>query len=384
MSARSLTSIRKQVEKAIKKAEVEVSPEQSAAILDATEPMIRLTQTWDLSESRDFAKAVRAVDERNAKKGDATLGDVIGGVEQAKHETSAKRLKKLPIGASRLGGLPDLPPGFEWPRVKKNRRKDGKLLSNKRMPFVAQLDLSELPHWKDSPLPKSGWLYVFVFLSNDAPEGCAVTYHDGPREELTRDKSKANDDDLAPTSTGQRIYDLLLFKPDVLPSVDWDKVARQTITEPEEQWRPIMKGKEKDELLQQWDAGERPKGVKVTQSRFGPDRIPWRRVDRTAVDIGRQDLPRGLMRIDRDLSADGFQDECGHLLGQPTWDESANQMAAYDWGHNRREGDWVNLLELHSMGSFMWSDAGYLNLLIRRPALEAGDFGDVLHWVSSS
>ena len=57
----------------------------------------------------------------------------------------------LPLGASRLGGSPDMPAEFPWP-------KDG---DERSMAFFAQINLSELPRG-DWPAPKSGWLYVFL------------------------------------------------------------------------------------------------------------------------------------------------------------------------------------------------------------------------------
>ncbi len=59
------------------------------------------------------------------------------------------------IGASRLGGLPDLPDGAEWPRWKKGP-----------LSFIAQIRLSEVaPHDSERLLPDSGMLYFFYDAS---------------------------------------------------------------------------------------------------------------------------------------------------------------------------------------------------------------------------
>jgi len=61
-------------------------------------------------------------------------------------------LHEIPLGVSRLGGLPDLPPGAEWPRTP-----DGRPMS-----FLAQLNLAEAQGVRpETPLPPGGQLYFF-------------------------------------------------------------------------------------------------------------------------------------------------------------------------------------------------------------------------------
>lgn len=78
------------------------------------------------------------------------------------------------LGASRLGGTPDLPPSIAWPTHE-----------GARMVFVAQLDLSSLsPGWIDD-LPARGWLYLFVATLAPAWDLVhAVRYFDGDRDAL--------------------------------------------------------------------------------------------------------------------------------------------------------------------------------------------------------
>jgi uncharacterized protein YwqG len=86
---------------------------------------------------------------------------------------------------SRLGGRPNLPPGFDWPAYR------GEALG-----FVAQLDLASLPQrhrpeWSPSStlvLPPSGTLYFF-FAGTDGslgygPEEWRVLYSDEPLAQL--------------------------------------------------------------------------------------------------------------------------------------------------------------------------------------------------------
>lgn len=75
----------------------------------------------------------------------------------------ARAIPKL--GASRLGGEPDLPSRFPWPRWK-----------GRSQPFVAQIDLAELPQVPGRELlPPRGHLYFFYALDcdpeNSLPQG---------------------------------------------------------------------------------------------------------------------------------------------------------------------------------------------------------------------
>ncbi len=93
-----------------------------------------------------------------------------------------------PIGVTRLGGLPDLPPGVAWPVV------DGILLE-----FVGQFRLAELvPYDVEGRLPKSGMLYFFFdgmltgYERSEAKDRRAVLYYDGPLEALERRQEPAH------------------------------------------------------------------------------------------------------------------------------------------------------------------------------------------------
>lgn len=98
-------------------------------------------------------------------------------------EAGAAR-KKLPVGSSKLGGCPDLPPGMAWPK------KGGVHLAH-----LAQLDLADLaPHDAAGVLPREGHLYFFLAVQDcwdEDAEGFpgdtgryTVLYSDAPRSEL--------------------------------------------------------------------------------------------------------------------------------------------------------------------------------------------------------
>jgi uncharacterized protein YwqG len=64
----------------------------------------------------------------------------------------------LPVGVSRLGGLPDLPTDIVWPSWQ-----------GKPQSFIAQVNLSELPAFRDrNLLPESGLLFFFYDSAQSA------------------------------------------------------------------------------------------------------------------------------------------------------------------------------------------------------------------------
>lgn len=88
----------------------------------------------------------------------------------------------IPLGASKIGGEPDLPADVEWPKWKRYA-----------MSFVAQIDLAELA--ADSPLPADGLLsffYAVEAMYDDEefyrdPRTCRVIYTPaGRRPEVVR------------------------------------------------------------------------------------------------------------------------------------------------------------------------------------------------------
>src|SRR5262245_6286164 len=67
-------------------------------------------------------------------------------------------------GRSKLGGLPNLPPGIEWPH---GREHFGFKRGSIPLHFMAQIDCSELPH-VDTALPRSGMLFFFANIDDAA------------------------------------------------------------------------------------------------------------------------------------------------------------------------------------------------------------------------
>lgn len=101
-------------------------------------------------------------------------------------DTQPVDLAGLQLGASRIGGVPDLSQGVEWPRR-----------GSMYLPFIAQIRLSDLRELdRDMLLPPTGWLCFFYDAVNQPwgydpaqREGWKVLYFDGPDTSLRRSEA---------------------------------------------------------------------------------------------------------------------------------------------------------------------------------------------------
>src|SRR5688500_16982517 len=102
------------------------------------EPQILLYQVDTPSSLGDMHLAARALDPSiPASWREASRRP--GAIDEWGRLLQAEVVRRLPVGAPRIGGAPDLPPSVAWPEV------DGR-----RLPFFAQLDCAALPRWADS------------------------------------------------------------------------------------------------------------------------------------------------------------------------------------------------------------------------------------------
>jgi uncharacterized protein YwqG len=148
---------------------------------------------------RDVAELVEAFQRDVAANPDLKGFDVASMV-QPSVRLSTRRVPHalIGLGASRLGGIPDVPRDFVWPRWVPLKPRDNKFgarwqpLEPTPLGFIAQFDLSDLPR-VDDDVPNSGWLYFFYdrywepwgFDPND--RGCCrVVYASCDRTELLR------------------------------------------------------------------------------------------------------------------------------------------------------------------------------------------------------
>lgn len=77
---------------------------------------------------------------------------------------------RLTQGESRLGGLPDLPVGFEWPRWSPSAPRDNSFVQWRPagaapLGFIAQFDLSAIPR-VDHALPETGCISFTIGIGN--------------------------------------------------------------------------------------------------------------------------------------------------------------------------------------------------------------------------
>jgi uncharacterized protein YwqG len=95
--------------------------------------------------------------------------------------TERTDLESLPLGASRIGGWPDVPAGFEWPQWK-----------GERQSFVAQFKLDEVPGIPGLGLPSHGSLLFFYTAHQDTwgfdpkDHGSFGIFYVPPAQELRR------------------------------------------------------------------------------------------------------------------------------------------------------------------------------------------------------
>lgn len=87
--------------------------------------------------------------------------------------------QQIKIGASKIGGLPDLPPGFSWPPGGDCRAiyNDDTRGTERLAGFLAQINLAEIANTQAAHgLPKSGLLSFFCFqdMENDHPDVIGV------------------------------------------------------------------------------------------------------------------------------------------------------------------------------------------------------------------
>lgn len=230
----------------------------------------------------------------------------------------------LPVGTSRLGGDPDLPGHVEWPT------RDGK-----HLPFLAQFDLSILPQWEGSPLPRTGWFWAFA--AGGFPMESALIHWAGDRGQLSRREPPGEEEMILGDRVCEPRYDVVpLERPAVVFNLPRNG---------DEYW-----------VLEKATGGD-PK------------------------------LREGLSNLfDELLDEDARNDDlAARFLGRISIgaDESPSVIAV-EYGRRAGGDDWISLFEITSAGSMQWSDAGTLGFLIRASELARDDFSNTYAIVSSS
>ncbi|MGI8980349.1 MAG: YwqG family protein [Pirellulaceae bacterium] len=147
----------------------------------------------------DIEPLFQALRERIAASPDLARLDLLTLVRPSAR-LAAQRVPyaRIELGASRIGGVPDVPRDFEWPRWAPSKQRDDKFGQSWQpdgaapLGFIAQIDLSTVSQ-VDDILPSSGWLYFFYdrycepWGYDPADRGCCrVIYADGDRSSLVR------------------------------------------------------------------------------------------------------------------------------------------------------------------------------------------------------
>jgi len=223
-----------------------------------------------------------------------------------------------PVGGSRLGGRPDLPDAATWPEH------EGELI-----PFLAQFDLAALPRFPGNPLPADGWLFLFACGDSDDIPATAL-HHRGDRAALA--PRRVREGRIRPDGFGERRYDPVPIRA-VRPAVSLTEDAVFEV---------LSVGREEG------DFPDLPIDRRLRLAHLSASLNPSSAYDSRLGNI------------------------VGQLLGHPNF-PGASPRDAVEYG-GRSGDDWMQLLEIQSVGSMMWSDCGMLNLAIRRADLDRRDF----------
>lgn len=243
-------------------------------------------------------------------------------------QTSPTSQESLRLGQSRLGGQPDLPPHFVWPRY------GGLPLS-----FIAQIDLSELASQPDIlPLPTQGSL-VFFYDSEQrtwgydpADRGSAVVaFLSDPAPSLIRAEFPAD----LPVGGRFNCCDLRYSLDHNLPD-PWSVIYQPSLSE------------EERTLVQDYQDLMRDESI-----------APLHRLG------GHADCVQNPMELECQLVTNGI------YCGGPTAKEDPRcQLLA------RGAPDWRLLLQIDTddHASIMWGDGGKIYYWIRAEDMLTGDF----------
>ena len=108
--------------------------------------------------------------------------------------TSPVEEAELPLGISKIGGLPDLPPNIDWPEW-----------DDQPLPLIAQIRLADIaPYDRSGELPQTGMLYFFFneeALESYPPahESWHVLHYDGDTTHLQRRLASSEEQLIYPT-----------------------------------------------------------------------------------------------------------------------------------------------------------------------------------------
>lgn len=250
---------------------------------------------------------------------------------------------QIGLGESRVGGVPDLPPGTEWPRwLPKEGAVDvsGEPWSPESpapLGFIAQIDLRDVPRI-DEALPSSGWLYFFYDRYTEpwgfdpADRGsCRILYADCDRSTLLRAEPPADAEPEHVAEPCRVEFAVQLTLPEDLEGVEYDTPA--------------------------FDAYEA-----LREELTGYDGSTFHRL------LGHPELIQNPMELECQLTSNGV--DCGSPEGYES--DRAQELAA-------GERDWRLLLQIDSDDDgpgWMWGDVGRIYFWVKRNDLASLQFQD--------
>lgn len=273
--------------------------------------------------------AVRAIRE-------SSLADMADKLEEfllpsIRLPTRRVDLRELPVGASRMGGVPDWPAATAWPHV-----------NGTPLAFIAQIRVADLRHLAETAeLPLRGWLYFFYEVGQQVwgfdPKDRGhwrVLNLDCPLDDLDRIEPRPLPDDQ------QFQVCALSFE------LEYNLPSAEIICGTLEMEFTEEQDRAYDELLEQLN-GDTAEGRRHRMFGF-PDAI------------------QGDMRLDCQLVSNGLY--CGNETGYNDPRAAELEDGQYDW---------LLLLQVDTDEEgpgWMWGDCGRLYFWIREQDLDAGAF----------
>ena len=251
-------------------------------------------------------------------------------------ETVPTDEKDISVGASKIGGLPDLPPTIKWPQWK-----------NTPLAFLCQIKLEEIVEYPYcDQLPATGWLYFFYDAQQQtwgfSPEDIGsfkVIYYDGPIETLFRRDFPVDSLDVTEDEEKHRIYEPCRIS------------FYEAVSLPEWNSKELDKIFNDDELDLYVDFIEdfSQNYLCATQHQI----------------FGHSNPIQGEMRLECQLVTNGLY--CGDASGYGDPRRKTLELGAEDW-------QLLFQLDTDDNSEMMWGDCGRLYFWIRRQDLLEKDF----------
>jgi uncharacterized protein YwqG len=239
------------------------------------------------------------------------------------------------LGRSRLGGSPDLPPGFVWPTW-----------SGRELGFLGQIDLGAVATVDaGTPLPREGMLLFFYDVAA-GPSGLSPAHRGSCRVVLVAARADELEADGRHVPA-LRTLPLAVSRELMLPGA-WSFAAEELELAPDEmdKW---------DELR---DRLARAQGVELEEK--SPDRVALHRLLGYQDEIGRE------VELDCELASAGVDAEDVSLYFESRADHEAEART------------WRLLLQLSADDSLATPDGSFdrLFVCIREPDLRAGNLDE--------